>query len=139
MARRRTAFLLLVLAGLMAGCGATPEPAPRPSPPPEIRNTENQGALKAASWRAAAAAEAERLRRLRVAIRRARASRTVTGALRLARLTRRITRATHARYTREYNAARAAIHRLDGTRAAELGSVLGVINTLASQHLLSHD
>ena len=139
MARRRTAFLLLVLAGLMSGCGATPEPAPRPSPPPEIRNAENQGALKAASWRAAAAAEAERLRRLRVAIRRARSSRTVTGALRLARLTRRITRATHARYTREYNAARAAIHRLDGTRAAELGSVLGTINTLASQHLLSHD
>ena len=65
MARRRTAFLLLVLAGLAAGCGAMPEPAPRPSPPPEVRSTENQGALKAASWRAAAAAEAERLRRLR--------------------------------------------------------------------------
>ena len=136
MARRRTAFLLLVLAGLIAGCGATAEPAPRPSPPPEVRGTENQGALKAASWRAAAAAEAERLRRLRLAIRRARKSRTVTGALRFALLTGRLTPAAHARHTREYNAARAALHRLDGARAAELGAVLGVVNTLASEHLL---
>jgi D-glucuronyl C5-epimerase C-terminus len=134
MARRWTALMLLVLAGLAPGCGA--EPAPRPSPPPENRGTENQGALKAASWRAAAAAEAERLRRLRIAIRRARASRTVAGALRLARLTRRISPAAHARYTREYNAAVAAVRRLDGARAAELGSVLATVNALASQHLL---
>jgi len=135
MARRRTVFLLL-LAGLLAGCGAMPEPAPRPLPPPEVRGTENHGALKAASWRAAAAAEAERLRRLRLAIRRARASRTVTGALRLALLTRRLSPAAHARHRREYNAARAALRRLDGARAAELGSVLGAVNSLASQHLL---
>ena len=136
MARRRTASLLL-LAGLIAGCGATPEPAPQPAPPPpEIRSTENQGALKAASWRAAAAAEAERLRQLRLAIRRAKRSNTVTGALRYALLTRRLTRAEHARHTREYNAARAAIGRLDGARAAELGSVLGVVNQLAAAHLL---
>jgi hypothetical protein len=137
MARRRTAILLLVLSGLAAGCGATPEPAPRPSPPPpELRTTENQGELKAASWRAAADAEAERLRRLRLAIKRARASRTVTGALRYALLTRRLTPAAHARHTREYNAARAAVRRLDGARAAELASVLGVVNSLAASHLL---
>ena len=135
MARRRTAFLLL-LAGLIAGCGATPEPAPPPAPPPEIRGTENQGALKAASWRAAAAAEAERLRRLRLAIRRAKRSPTVTGALRFALLTHKLTPAAHARHTREYNAARAAIRRLDGARAAELGSVLGAVNQLAAAHLL---
>ena len=137
MARRRIALLLLV-AGVVAGCGSVPEPPHRPSPAPEIRGTENQGALKTASWRAAAAAEAERLRRLRMAIRRARASRTVTGALRLARLTRRIGPATHARYTRDYNAATAALRKLDGIRAAELGSVLGTVNGLAAQHLLTH-
>ena len=136
MARRRTASLLL-LAGLMAGCGATPEPAPRPAPPPpEILSTENQGALKAASWRAAADAEAERVRLLRLAIRRAKRSPTVTGALRYALLTRRLTPAEHARRTREYNAARAAVRRLDGARAAELGSVLGVVDQLAAAHLL---
>src|SRR5262245_26115135 len=111
MARRRIAFLLL-FAGLIAGCGATPEPAPQPAPPPEVRTTENQGALKATSWRAAAAAEAERLRLLRLAIRRAKHSPTVTGALRYALLTHRITRAEHVRHTREYNAARAAVRRL---------------------------
>jgi hypothetical protein len=137
MARRRIAMLLLV-AGLLAGCGTVPEPAPRPAPAPEVRSTENQGALKTASWQAAADAEAERLRRLRIAIRRARASRTVTGALRLARLTHRINRATHVRYTREYNAATRALRKLDGTRAAELGSVLAAVNGLASQHLLGH-
>ena len=89
MAWRRLAPLLLV-AGL-AGCGAVPDPPPRPTPPPEARITEHQGDLKAATWRAAAAAEARRLARLRAAIRRARKSTTVAGALRLARLTGRIT------------------------------------------------
>ena len=134
MARRRTVFLLLLTA-LVAGCGATPEPGPRPAPP-EVRSTENQGALKAATWKAAADLEAERLRRLRLAIKRARASKTVTGALRFALLTNRLTPAAHARYTREYNAARAAIRGLDGTRAAELASVLTTVSTLAAQHLL---
>jgi hypothetical protein len=131
MARRRTVFLLLLTA-LVAGCGAPREPSPRPAPP-EIRSVENMGELKAATWQAAADLEAERLR---LAIKRARASETVTGALRFALLTNRITPAVHARHTREYNAARAAIRRLDRPRAAELGSVLTSVSTLASQHLL---
>jgi hypothetical protein len=135
MARRRIA-LFVVVAGLLAGCGATPEPAPQPSPAPEIRLRENQGPLKTASWRAAAAAEAERLRLLRLAIRRARASRTVAGALRYARLTKRITRATYARHRRTYAAARAAVGRLEGARAAELAAVLGTVDALAAQRLL---
>jgi D-glucuronyl C5-epimerase C-terminus len=135
MARRRTAFLLLTT-GLIAGCGAVAEPGPRPAPPPEVRSVENQGALKAASWRAAAAAEAERLRRLRLAIRRAKASETVTGALRFALLTGRLTPSAHARHTREYNAAAAAVRRLDGARAGELGAVLSTVNSLAARHLL---
>ena len=123
---------MLLVAGLVAGCGATPEPAP-----PEVLTIENLGPLKAASWHAVAAAEAERVRRLRIAIRRARASRTVTGALRYARLTDRLPAAAYASHRREYAAARAAVRRLNGTRAAELGSVLATVESLAAQRRLT--
>jgi hypothetical protein len=132
---RRIAPLLL-LAGLV-GCGAVPEPPPQPTPPPPARITERQGELKAATWRSAAAAEAERLARLRAAIRRARKSTTVAGALRLARLTERISPATHARLTKDYADARRALTKLTGGRAVELGSVVATIDSLAAQHLLT--
>src|SRR3954467_15154484 len=129
---------LLVLGAALAGCGAEPEPPPpAPPPAPEIRSTENQGELKAATWRAAAAAEARRLALLQAAIRRAKRADTVTGALRYALLIERISPATHARLTRDYNDARRALDRLSGARAAELGSVLQAVNTLAAEHLLS--
>jgi D-glucuronyl C5-epimerase-like protein len=134
MAWRRIAPLVLLVA--MAGCGSVPEPPPVPDPPPEARITERQGDLKAASWRAAAAAEAARLARLRAAIRRARRSTTVAGALRLAVLTGRITPATHARLTRDYAEARRAAGRLSGARASELWSVISVVDGLAASHLL---
>jgi hypothetical protein len=130
---------LLVLGAAVAGCGAEPEPSPppKPPPPPEVRRIEDQGALKAASWRAAAAAEARRLALLRAAIRRAKKSDTVTGALRYALLTERIAPATHARLTRDYNDARRALDRLTGSRAGELAGVLQAVNTLAAEHLLT--
>jgi hypothetical protein len=135
MARRRIALLLLV-AGL-CGCGAAPEPGPQPTPEPLLLKPENQAELKAASWRSAAAAEAAREARLRAAIRRAHASRTVEGALRYALLTHRITPAAHAHHLRVYAAARAAARRLEGARASELGSVLATVESLAAQRLLS--
>jgi D-glucuronyl C5-epimerase-like protein len=129
---------LLVLGAALAGCGAEPAPPPpKPPPPSQVQLTENQGELKAASWRAAAAAEARRLALLHAAIRRARRSDTVTGALRYALLTEQISPATHARLTHDYNDARRALDRLTGARAAELGSVLQAVNTLAAEHLLS--
>ena len=134
---RRLLALTVLLVGL-AGCGAEPEPPPpKPAPPPEVRATENQGELKAATWRAAAAAEARRLARLHAAIRRARKSPTVTGALKYALLTGSISPATHARLTHDYNDARRALDHLTGARAAELGTVLTTVNDLAAQHLLS--
>jgi len=136
MAWRRIALLALVVG--LAGCGALPDPPPpRPAPAPEVRGTERQGELKAATFRAAAAAEAARLARLRAAIRKARASETVGGALRLALLTGHISPATHARLTREYTDARWAVSRLTGTRAYELGTVLASVDSLAARHLLS--
>jgi len=134
MARRRIALLLLV-AGL-CGCGAVSEPGPEPTPEPLLLRPERQGELKAASWRSAAAEEAAREARRRAAIRRARASRTVVGALRYALLTHHLTRAAHARHRREYAAARAAVRRLSGARAAELGTVLATVDSLAAQRLL---
>jgi hypothetical protein len=128
---------LLVLGAALSGCAAAPEPPPGPAPPPEVRSIENQGALKAATWRAAAKAEAQRLARLRAAIRRAHRSPTVSGALRYALLTQRISPGGHARLTRDYAAARSAVGRLTGARAAELGSVVATIDSLAAQHLLS--
>jgi D-glucuronyl C5-epimerase-like protein len=137
MAWRRIALLVL-LAGV-AGCGAVPDPPPQPTPPPEARITEDQSALKAATWRAAAAAEARRLARLRAAIRRARKSTSVAGALRLALLTERISPATHARLSRDYLDARRAAARLTGARSSELWSVIGVVDSLAAAHLLDAD
>jgi hypothetical protein len=134
MPRRRTVFLLLALG--VGGCGTVAEPPPRPAPPPEVRLHENQGSLKAASWRAAAAAEAERARLLAIAIRKARRSTTVAGALRLAQLTGQISPATHARLTGDYAAARTAASHLAGARGAELRYVLGTVDTLAAEHLL---
>jgi D-glucuronyl C5-epimerase C-terminus len=135
MARRRIALLLLV-AGL-GGCGADREPGPpSPTPEPLLLRPERQGELKAASWRSAAAAEAAREARRRAAIRRARASRTVAGALRYALLTHRITAAAHSRHVRTYAAARAAARRLSGARASELGTVLATVDSLAAQRRL---
>ena len=131
MARRWIALLLLV-AGV-CGCGAVGEPGPRPTPEPEVFQPERTGELKAATWRARAAAEA----RLRAAIRRARESTTVAGALRHALLTERISPAAHARHVRDYEAARRAVARLEGLRATELATVLGTVDSLAAQHLLT--
>ncbi len=135
MSWRRIALLLLVAS--VAGCGQELDPEPAPQPAPEVRLTESQGELKAATWRAAARAEAQRLARLRAAIRKARASGTVPGALRYALLTGRIPPALHARYAREYAAARAAAGRLDGIRGAELRAVLATVDGIAAQHLLT--
>jgi hypothetical protein len=134
MARRHLALLLLVLG--LAGCGAVAEPPPRPTPPPEVRLRENLGPLKAATWRAQEAAAAERARLLAIAIRKARRSTTVSGALGLAMLTGAISPATHSRLAGEYDDARAAAARLTGARSAELWSVIGEADALAADHML---
>jgi hypothetical protein len=136
MAGRR--LVLVLLASLVVGCGADPGPEP-PEPPADVVVAENSGTVKAATWRAVAARAAAREARRQAAIRRARRSTTVTGALRLARLTRRLTPAAYARLTRELGIARAALGRLTGVRAAELGSVLATVDQLAAQRLLSYD
>jgi hypothetical protein len=134
MARRGIVTLLLV-AGL-CGCGAASGPEPEPTPDPMPMRPET-GAVKAATWRAAAAAEAAREARRQAAIRRAKASATVDGALRYALLTRRITPAASRGYRSIYAQARVAVRRLEGLRATELAAVLGTVEALAAQHLLT--
>ena len=124
--------MLLLVAGL-CGCGAVGEPGPQPTPEPEVFQPERTGELKAAAWRGQAAAEA----RLRAAIRRARKSTTVAGALRYALLTERIDPAAHARHLRDYEDAHRTVERLEGLRATELATVLGSVDSLAAQHLLT--
>jgi hypothetical protein len=127
---------LLVLGALaLTGCGTAPrEPPQLPAPP-----RERPGAAKAATYRAQAALEAQRAVRLRVAIRRARRSPTVGGALRLALLTGRLSAAEHASFERDYAAARSALTRLTGVRRSELAAVLGSLDVLAAQGQLRAD
>jgi hypothetical protein len=130
---RRLLAVLLIAAGLGA-CGSVQDPPPQG---PDGAPVERVGALKAGTWRGLAAAEAARVARLHAAIRRARRSTTVNGALRLALLTRRIEPHTHARLAREYAAARAAVRRLPASRAGELGAVVGTVEQLAAAHALT--
>jgi hypothetical protein len=133
----RAARLLvpLLLAALAGGCGAVPEPAP--PPPADVQPPERLVDLKAATWSAMAAAEAAAEARLRAQIRRTRRSPTVASALRLALLTGRLEPKTHHRLRREYEAARSAANRLTGVRAAELETVVGVVERLAAEHRLT--
>jgi D-glucuronyl C5-epimerase C-terminus len=126
-------LLVPLLATLAGGCGAVEEHAPPPRP--DVPPVERHGALKAATWQGLHDAEAAREARRLAAIRRLRRSRTVAGALRLALLAYRISQNEHARLTRIYAAAKSA--RLEGARAAELASVIGVLERLAAERRLT--
>ena len=117
-----------------AGCGAVARAAAAADAAARGPRHREPGALKAATWRAAAAAEAERLRRLGGDPPRARVhDGDRRAALRAA--DERIPPAAHARHVREYDAARRAVRRLEGPRR-RARSVLGTVDTLAAQHLL---
>jgi hypothetical protein len=123
----------LALAAALAGCGGARHPAPPPRdgvpPPPRPRH--------AATFAALAAREAARQRALERAIARARRSPTVPGALRLARLTRRLTGPQERSAWRAWAAAQAMAARLTGVRQAELSSVIAGVGALAAVHGLT--
>ena len=106
MARRRIALLLLVGLG---GCGADPDPPAEARAAARGPRAREPGRAEGRSWRAAAAAEARRLARLRAAIRRARARERspvpCAGAPHREHLARR-PRAPHARLRRRAARAR---------------------------------
>jgi hypothetical protein len=150
--RARRCLVLLLAPLALAGCGdagvrvaapvvaarppATPTPAPAPLTPVLIGDQ----APKAPTFASVAAAEvaaAARLRREQIAA--ARRVPTVPGALRVARLTGRISAAAEARSDRDWAAAQAAVTRLFGVRRNELASVVGTLNGLAAAHELTAD
>ena len=134
-ARRATAVLAVAAlgAGVAAGCGGE-------TPPPEPVQTDATFPAHEL-WPGAASRAAARERRARAAareagrraeLRRLRASPTVPAALRRALLEGRLSRAEHDRMRRDYEAARAAVGRLEGARQAELAAVVASVEQLAA-------
>jgi hypothetical protein len=78
-------------------------------------------------------------RRLREAIAGARRSTSVLGALRVARLTGRISPAAEDALRRDWANANATLGRLSGTRRGELGYVVNTVSALAAQHALTSE
>jgi hypothetical protein len=122
---------VLALAAL-AGCGGTRPSPPLPNGPPPPTRAEH-----AATFGALAARDRARARALARAIAGVRHSTTVPGALRYARLTGRVTRPQERRDRRTWADARAMAGRLTGIRQAELASVIGGVQALATTHALT--
>jgi hypothetical protein len=138
---RMPRFLLLLTLLALAGCGDSeiaqaPKSTVAPPPNGTVLNTlpTKDGAVEAARLR-------QRIReaRLRAAIARARRSPTVEGALRVARLTDRISPALETSLRRDWANAQRTLAKLSGVRGNELGYVVGTLQTLAATHTLTTD
>jgi hypothetical protein len=131
----------IVLASLIVGCGAAARPAATPAPttPPPAAPLIDGHAPKSDTFAGYDKAERDAARRLRDAIDQARRSPTVEAALRVARLTRRISPTTEDWLRRDWADANATLGKLTGTRRNELAYVVNSIRTLAAQHALTSD
>jgi hypothetical protein len=135
----RRALLLATL--LLAGCGGgEPAQIPKSHVSPSASDTPLD-ALPPKDGAADAALQHQELReaRLRALIAGARRSTTVEGALRVARLTGRISPALETSLRRDWANANTTLGKLTGVRRAELGYVVGTLNTLAGGHTLTAD
>jgi hypothetical protein len=94
---------------------------------------------KAGAYGNAVREQAEAAARLRRAIADARRSTTVDGALRVARLTGRITAFDEARLRGDWERAGATLGRLGGERRNELAYVVNTVAALAARHALTAD
>jgi hypothetical protein len=128
------AVLVLALGGCAQPVATRPAAAPSSTP---VGSGERPWRSAAAEWRRDADRRLAHERWRRQELRRLRRSRTVTGALRRALLARHITRARHDRLQREYAGARAMLARLSGLRRAELGAVVGALESLAATRRLT--
>jgi hypothetical protein len=134
-------FVLPLVLCLLVGCGsgAPPKEAsmfPQPSPPPP-------GApLDALPPKDNSIAEFRRQQYeqwLRTEIADLRRSSTVEAALRVARLTERISPELEASLRTDWANANRTVGKLGGTRRAELAYVIATVRTLAAQHMLTVD
>jgi hypothetical protein len=137
MPRRAALLLLLALAGC-GGAAAAPVPkskvAPAPPETPLDRLPGKDGLADAARLR-----QEIREAQLRAEVARARRSPTVEGALRVARLTERISPELETSLRRDWADASRTLGKLTGVRSAELGYVVGTVRTLAATHTLTAD
>ncbi|MBE2318930.1 hypothetical protein DVA67_023355 [Solirubrobacter sp. CPCC 204708] len=122
---------------VLTGCSETSpqEPVKTPSrydAPDRLPAKTGAFEVRAEQRRAAEAA-------LRSEIARMRRSRSVEGALRVARLTGRITAGAEASMRGEWTDANATLAKLSGVRAAELGYVVGAVRSLAAARQLTSD
>ena len=131
----------IALASLIAGCGAAPRPAATPAPttPPPPAPLVDRHAPKAGTFAQYEQQQIDAARRLKEAIAQARRSTSVEAALRVARLTRRISPAAEGSLRRDWANANATLGKLSGTRRSELAYVVNSISALAAQHALTSD
>ena len=126
-----------MVALVAAGCGEERRPDPVPTPerydeldrlPPKTGGFDALVKRREA-YEAARRAEIARMRR----------SKTVEAALRVARLTGRITPGAEGSMRAEWQGANATLGKLTGVRRTELGYVVGAVRALAAGHALTAD
>jgi len=132
---RLIAVVVLIVA--LAGCSEAAERPPEPTGRPGLML--DRLPPKAGAYEARIAAQEEAAARLRAEIKRTRRSRTVEAALKVARLTGRITPALEKSLRRDWDRANATLAKLSGVRRAELDYVISSIRTLAASRALTSD
>ncbi len=129
---------MLVVAVLMvAGCGE--EQRPEPVPTPARFDTIDRLPAKTGGFEALVARREAYEQARRDEIARMRRSKTVEGALRVARLTGRITPGAENSMRQEWADANAALSKLSGVPATELGYTVNAVRSLAAGRMLTAD
>jgi D-glucuronyl C5-epimerase C-terminus len=133
--------LALVALALLAGCGGSAAPSAKPTPAPlvPVPAVPDDRAPKDGAFDTALREQQQAAARLRAAIAEARRSPTVFGALRVARLTGRITPAAETRLRGDWARANSTLGKLAGARRNELASVVNAVSSLAARYQLTAD
>jgi hypothetical protein len=129
----------LLLGVVFAGCGSVTPPAAEPQLPAPKSEALDMLPPKVGMFDEMVRRAREEKRRRRAQIAAARRSPTVEAALRVARLTGRITPAAETRFRREWAGANRTLAMLTGVRRTELGYVVQSIRALAARHELTAD
>jgi hypothetical protein len=129
--------VLAVAVLMLAGCGD--DRRPEPVKTPATFDSSDRLPAKTGGFDALVARREAQERALRAEIARMRRSTTVEGALRVARLTGRISVGAEGSMRKEWTHANRTLGKLSGTPRAELGYVVGAVRTLAATRQLTSD